>query len=252
MTTSSTHPGRAAGRTALVTGAARRVGRHLALALAREGARVVVHYRSSEDEAVSLATEIRDGGGEAFLVRGDLADPALAAGLVAQAAAAAGPLDVLVNNASIFAPGDALTTGLAEWRINLAVNATAPFLLSQAFAGQLPHGRDGVIVNLNDWRAGRPGPDHFAYTISKVALHGLTQSLAQALGPHGVRVCELALGAVLPPEGSEEGYLHTLREEIPTRRFPPLDDVAAALLSVLANRSLNGLTIPVDGGRHLV
>ncbi len=111
-------------------------------------------------------------------------------------------------------------------------------------------GRDAVIINMNDWRAGRPGPDHFAYTMSKVTLHGLTRSLAQALGPHGVRVNELALGAVLPPVGGEDGYLHTLREEIPTRRFPTLEDVAAALLFVVATPGINGETIHIDGGRH--
>jgi NAD(P)-dependent dehydrogenase (short-subunit alcohol dehydrogenase family) len=240
------------GRTALITGAARRVGRHLAAALAAAGARVVVHYRSSEEEARGLQEEIEQAGGAAALVAGDLADDAVKEGLIARAAEAFGPLDILVNNASIFEPGSALETGLAEWRRNQAVHAEAPFVLSRDFARQRPEGRDAVIVNLNDWRAGRPGPDHFAYTLSKVTLHGLTRSLAQALGPVGVRVNELALGAVLPPEGGEEGYLHTLREEIPTRRFPALEDVADALLFLVRNSSLNGETIHVDGGRHQV
>jgi NAD(P)-dependent dehydrogenase (short-subunit alcohol dehydrogenase family) len=240
------------GRTALVTGAAVRIGRHLALTLAREGARVAIHYRSSERDAASLAAEIRAGGGEAVLVPGDLTDPEVAANLVDRAAAALGPLDILVNNASLFAPGDVLDTSLAQWEANLAIHATAPMLLSQAFARQLPAGRDGLIVNLNDWRAGRPGPDHFAYTISKVALHGLTASLAQALGPRGIRVCELALGAVLPPVAAEHGYLTTLRQDIPTRRFPRVDDVAAALVFLVRTRSLSGVTLPIDGGRGLV
>ncbi|MDD5718700.1 MAG: SDR family oxidoreductase [Candidatus Krumholzibacteria bacterium] len=244
------YPEDLAGRTALITGSARRVGRHLALALAAQGIRVVIHYRSSAAAAHDLAAEIAAGDGRAALVAGDLADPAFCEGLIAEAAAPFGPLDILVNNASLFGPGDVLTTTLAEWRRYQAIHAEAPFILSRDFARQLPAGRDGVIVNLNDWRAGRPGPDHFAYTISKVALHGLTRSLAQALGPRGVRVNELALGAVLPPEGGEAGYLHTLRAEIPTRRFPTLDDVAQALLFVLRNRALNGETIHLDGGRH--
>jgi NAD(P)-dependent dehydrogenase (short-subunit alcohol dehydrogenase family) len=240
------------GRTALITGAARRVGRHLAVAMAAAGVRVVVHYRKSQDEATALAGEIVASGGRAALVAGDLNDAQVTENLIAAAAEPFGPLDILVNNASLFAPGDVLTTTLAEWRRYQAIHAEAPFILSRDFARQLPAGRDGVIVNLNDWRAGRPGPDHFAYTISKVALHGLTRSLAQALGPRGIRVNELALGAVLPPTGGEEGYLHTLRDEIPTRRFPTLDDVAGALLFVLRNRSLNGETIHLDGGRHQV
>jgi len=237
------------GRTALVTGAARRVGRHLALALAGAGARVVVHHHTSADEAASLVATIVDDGGQAATVSGDLTDPAVAAGLIEQASAPFGPLDVLVNNASLFAPGEVLDTELAEWERYQAIHGTAPFLLSREFARALPTGRDGVIVNMNDWRAGRPGPDHFAYTMSKVTLHGLTRSLAQALGPRGIRVCELALGAVLPPEGGEEGYLHTLRDEIPTRRFPQLDDVASALLLIVGNQALNGEVIHVDGGR---
>jgi len=248
----SSNPQDLAGRTALITGAARRVGRQLAASLAGAGARVVVHYRSSEEEARSLQREIEDAGGEVALIRGDLTDDAVLEGLIDRAAGCFGPLDVLVNNASIFHPGSALETDLAAWRRNQAIHAEAPFVLSRDFARQRREGRDAVIVNLNDWRAGRPGPDHFAYTLSKVTLHGLTASLAQALGPMGVRVNELALGAVLPPEGGEEGYLHTLREEIPTRRFPALEDVAAALLFLVRTASINGETIHVDGGRHQV
>ena len=241
-----------AGRVALITGAAVRIGRALALRLAREGAKVAVHYRRSEAEARQTVAEIRALGVEAALVPGDLEDDAIAAGLVERAAAQLGPVDILVNNASIFAPGGVLETDLAAWRAHFAVHATAPFLLAQAFARQLPADRDGVIVNLNDWRAGRPGPDHFAYTISKVALHGLTESLAQGLGPRGVRVCELALGAVLAPVAAEAGYLKTLREDIPTRRFPRLADVETALMFVIVTPSLNGVTLPIDGGRRLV
>jgi NAD(P)-dependent dehydrogenase (short-subunit alcohol dehydrogenase family) len=240
------------GRTALITGAARRVGRHLAAAMATAGIRVVIHYRQSEDEAASLVAEITGQGGQAALVSGDLTDPVVMESLIGEAAAAFGPLDILVNNASLFAPGEVLDTTLDEWRRYQAIHAEAPFILSRDFARQLTGDRGGVIINLNDWRAGRPGPDHFAYTMSKVALHGLTRSLAQALGPRRIRVNELALGAVLPPEGGEEGYLHTLRDEIPTRRFPTLDDVASALLFVLRNASLNGETIHLDGGRHQV
>jgi NAD(P)-dependent dehydrogenase (short-subunit alcohol dehydrogenase family) len=238
------------GRTILITGAARRVGRHLARFLAAGGAQVVVHYHRSAEAAESLLAEIAADGGQAAAVAGDLIDPAVAAGLVERAAACFGPLDVLINNASLFAPGEALTTELDEWHRYQAIHGTAPFLLSRDLARQLPAGRDGVIVNLNDWRAGRPGADHFAYTVSKVTLHGLTVSLSQAFGPLGVRVCELALGAVLPPVGGEDGYLHTLRDEIPTRRFPTLDDVAAALRFVLTTAALNGEVIHVDGGRH--
>ena len=239
-------------RTALITGAARRVGRHMAHSLATAGARVVVHYHRSADEAASLCDEIKHGGGQAALLQADFFEVNQAERVMERAGEFYGPLDILVNNASLFAPGNALDTTLQEWRRYQTIHAEIPFLLSREFTRQRPAGRDAVIVNLNDWRAGRPGPDHFAYTMSKVTLHGLTRSLAQALGPHGVRVNELALGAVLPPEGGEDGYLHTLRNEIPTRRFPSLDDVAAALLFLVATPGLNGETIHVDGGRHQV
>ena len=123
-------------------------------------------------------------------------------------------------------------------------------LLSQAFAEQIPAGGNGNIINLNDFRAVQPGADHFAYTVSKAGLHGLTRSLALALAP-AVRVNELALGAVLPPEVAPEDYIHTLRERIPTKKFPSLDEVSHAMLFLLGNTGVTGQTIFVDGGRHL-
>jgi NAD(P)-dependent dehydrogenase (short-subunit alcohol dehydrogenase family) len=240
-----------AGRTALVTGGARRIGRTLVLALARAGARVVIHYRNSEAEARTALESARALGITAELVRADLADPAAAAGLVDEAARILGIPDILVNNASVFDQGDFQKTSLQVWELNQAVNLRAPFLLSQAFARRLPADRPGDIVNLNDYRALRPGSDHFPYTISKVGLHGLTRSLAQALAPR-IRVNELALGAILPPEQAPAEYEHTLRSQIPTARFGTLEEVADALLFLLGNASLTGQTVCVDGGRHLV
>ena len=240
-----------AGTTALVTGGARRIGCALCLALAREGTTVVVHYLTSEAAAAATVLELEAFGGKAFKVRCDLADPENAADLVIRAAAIAGkPLDILVNNASVFGPGSPLTTTVEQWDQNQAVNLRAPFLLSQVFAGQVPAGSTGNIINLNDFRATKPGADHFAYTISKVGLHGLTRSLALALAP-GIRVNELALGAVLAPEEAPSDYEHTLREQIPTSKFPSLDEVSNAMLFLLGNKGITGQTIFVDGGRHL-
>lgn len=239
------------GRTALVTGGARRLGRVMASALARAGATVVIHYRDSKDDARATAAGIEVLGGRAFLVDGDLADARAAAGLCRRAAdTCAAPLDILVNNASVFAPGAAVTTSAADWDHAQAVNLRAPFLLAQAFAAQLAEGGPADIVNLNDGRALRPGGDHFAYTVSKVGLHGLTRSLALALAPR-VRVNELALGAVLPPEAPTGGYQRTPREALPLRRYPTPDDVADALLFVLGAAALTGQTVHVDGGQHL-
>jgi NAD(P)-dependent dehydrogenase (short-subunit alcohol dehydrogenase family) len=240
-----------AGTAALVTGGARRIGRALCLALAREGATVVVHYRNSAADAAATVLELEACGAQAFTVKGDLALPEVAAGLIDEAAAATGrPLDILVNNASVFAQGSLETTTLEEWDFNQAVNLRAPWLLSQAFAEQVGVGVSGNIINLNDFRAVYPGSDHFAYTLSKVGLHGLTRSLALTLAPV-IRVNELALGAVLAPEGASEDYERTLRSQIPAGKFTSLDEVCHAFMFLLGNTGVTGQTIFVDGGRHL-
>ncbi len=244
-------PGRLSGRTALVTGGAVRIGRALALALGRHGARVVVHYRSSGEEAAATVAELRELGAEAAAVRGDLADPEGPGAVMAAAAAALGPPDLLVNNASVFAPGDLARTTAAEWDRQQAVNLRAPFLLCREFARALPEDRQGDVVNLNDTRAVRPGldPSFLAYTISKLGLHGLTRTLALALAPR-IRVNELALGAVLPPAGG--GHQQVGRDDLPLRRFGDPQEVAGALLFLLTSPTVTGQTLRLDSGRHLV
>lgn len=239
------------GRTALVTGGGRRLGRALVAVLARAGATVVVHHHTSREDAQATAAGVEVLGGRAFLVDGDLADARVAAALCQRAADRCGSaLDILVNNAARFAAGGATTTTAAEWDEQHVVNLRAPFLLAQGFARQLAGDGPADIVNLNDLRALNPGADHFAYTVSKVGLHGLTRSLALALAPR-VRVNELALGAVLPPEAPPGGYVRTARDAIPLRRFPTPDDVVEALLYLLAAPGVTGQTLCVDGGQHL-
>lgn len=251
MTTPESGPGSLAGRTALVTGGARRIGNHLVRILAGQGVGVVVHYRQSVDEAEATVKAIKDRGGEAWSLQANLADPAAAMELVERAMDLAGrPLDILVNNASVFEQGGLDQTDPDKWARAQNINLRAPFLLSKYFARHLPEDCKGNIINMNDFRASRPGADHFAYTVSKVGLQGMTRSLALGLAPR-IRVNELALGAVLPPEGAAGDYLHALKEEIPTRLFPSLDEVSRALLFLLENPSLTGQTLYIDGGRHL-
>ncbi len=239
------------GRTALVTGGGRRIGRTLVSALARAGATVVVHHHLSRDDAQATVTGVEVLGGRAFLVDGDLADARTAAALCDRARERCGaPLDILVNNAAIFGPGDARTVTAADWDAHQAVNLRAPFLLAQVFAAQLAGEGPADIINLNDGRGLRPGADHFAYTVSKAGLHGLTKSLALALAPR-VRVNELALGAVLAPEGGPGGHERTPREALPLRRFPTPGDVAEAMLYLLAAPAVTGQTICLDAGQHL-
>lgn len=237
------------GKLVLVTGAARRIGRHLSLAVAKAGGDVVIHYGHSHVQAHDLRDEIIALGMRAYLLQADLADPSQAA-VIIERACQHGALYALINNASIFETLNWETTSLDDWNRNLAVNLTAPFLLSQAFARQVPPGSSGRIVNLLDWRAFRPGADHLPYTVSKSALAALTRSLAIALAPH-ITVNGLALGAVLPP--SQGDLPHNLLAHVPAGRWADLDEVSQALIFLLEGPAyITGEVIHLDGGRHLV
>lgn len=235
------------GHAALVTGAARRLGAAFARRLTGAGCDVCLHYGSTPAEG--LASELaREHGVRTAAVQADLAEPGAAMALFERAVAALGPIDLLVNSASIFEPLDFAATDLADWERHLAVNLTAPFLISQAFARQRA-GRPGVILNLLDWRALRPGADHFAYTISKAGLAAMTTSLAQALAP-SIRVNGLALGAVLPPSGAAADDAPAAAA--PLGRWATLQETTDALLFLLAGPDfITGEVLHLDGGRHL-
>jgi pteridine reductase len=239
------------GRAALVTGAGVRVGRALALALAREGARVAVHYGQSADAAEQTADAARALGADAVIVQADLAHDGAARALLADLQTRWGTVDVLVNSAAIFEPAGVRGTTPELWDRHFAINLKAPFLLSQAFAAQLPAGRAGKIVNISDWRGLRPGGDHFAYTLTKAALISMTKSLAVALAP-AIQVNCLALGAILLPAGADESYRRQLVAQIPAGRMGDLSEVADALIFALKNDFVTGQTIVIDGGRSLV
>ncbi len=237
------------GKNILITGAALRVGRALALAAARRGAGIVIHHRSSDEEARSLKNEIEAMGGQAHLLAADLADPEQAAWVV-ERAWAWGDLFGLVNNASIFEPLTWDETTVDAWNRTLMINLTAPFLLSQVFARKLGSERPGRIINLLDWRALRPGKDHLPYTISKAGLAALTRSLAVALAPN-ITVNGIALGAVLPP--GDGGDVQRIIQTVPAGRWAELEEVEETFLFLLAGPMyVTGEIIHVDGGRHLV
>jgi len=237
------------GKTILITGAARRVGKALALAVARAGGIVLLHHGHSPEEARQTKMEIEGLGGVAHILQADLSDPVQASNLVDRAMDLVA-LDALVNNAAIFESLNWQTTRLDDWNRHIAINLTAPFLLCQAFARAIGEGRNGRIVNILDWRALRPGPDHLPYTISKAALASLTQSLASALAPH-IQVNGLALGAILPPSDSKG--TENLLDFVPARRWAELDEVSQALIFLLSGPEyITGEIIHLDGGRHLV
>lgn len=235
------------GKTILITGAARRLGRAFALACGRAGADVIIHHGHSPAEAESLRDELASLGARAWVLAADLSQPDTASQLIERASELS-PLNGLVNSASIFEPLSLHDTSLDDWNRHLNINLTAPFLLSQAFA---KHVNTGRIVNILDWRATRPGADHFPYTISKSALAAMTKSLAVALAPH-ITVNGLALGAILPP--SDQGSAsEKVIEAVPAKRWSEAGEVEEALLFLLSGPAyITGEIIHVDGGRHLV
>ncbi len=237
------------GKTILITGAAMRIGRSLALAVAAAGGDVVVHYGKSSMEADSLQAEIEGLGRKATLLQADLTDPEQVGTLIERAQEHA-PLFALVNNASLFEPKGWADTSLELWNRALAVNLTAPFLLSQAFARSLEPSGSGRIINLLDWRALHPRPDHLAYMISNAGLAALTRSLAAALAPR-ITVNALALGAVLPPGDGTPPNVNL--ERVPAKRWAKLEEVGQALIFLLDGPAyVTGDVLHVDGGRHLV
>jgi NAD(P)-dependent dehydrogenase (short-subunit alcohol dehydrogenase family) len=235
------------GKTILVTGGARRVGKIFALACARAGADVVVHHSNSEEEAQRARDEILALGRRVWVFQADFNDPSQAESLIPRINEST-PLHGLVNSAAIFAALSLENTSIEDWETHLAINLTAPFLLSRAFAKQAPD--EARIVNILDWRALRPGADHFPYTVSKAALAALTRSLAVALAPR-IIVNGLALGAILPP--SDGKATSNITKNIPAGRWAEEHEVEQAFLFLLTCPAyITGEIIHLDGGRHLV
>ena len=234
------------GKTILITGAARRIGRLFALACARAGADIIIHHAHSDEEAQQVKDEIESIGRNAHILASDFGTPDSVSRLISQANDIS-PLYALVNNAAIFEPLSFNNTSLEDWNRHLNINLTAPFLLSQEFARYADEGR---IINILDWRALRPAADHFPYTISKAALAAMTKSLAVALAPH-ITVNGLALGAILPP-ADQTSAREKIIENVPAHRWSEAGEVEEALLFLLTGPAyITGEIIHVDGGRHL-
>jgi NAD(P)-dependent dehydrogenase (short-subunit alcohol dehydrogenase family) len=206
------------GKTVLITGAAVRIGRAMALAVANAGANVIIHYGFSEEQAITTQAEIKAKGVEAHIIQTNLKDPKNIP-LLIEKAWEFGPLYALVNNASIFE--------------NLSFIET-----------------NGRIINILDWRALRPGADHFPYTISKAGLAALTQSLAVSLAPN-ITVNGIAFGAILPP--SDGGDTGDILKDVPAKRWADMEEVGEILLFLLDGPEyITGEIIHLDGGRNLI
>lgn len=235
---------------ALVTGAGRRIGRAVALELARAGYDVAVHYGTSGAEAEAVAADCRGLGRRATTIACDLADGAAVLRLVGDAGAALGPVTCLVNSASIFLDDRLETLDPAVWDRQHAVNLKAPVLLAKAMAERLPQGAGGVIVNIVDQRVWRLTPQFFSYTATKAGLWAVTRTLAQALAPR-IRVNAIGPGPVLASiHQSSEDFAQEAGATLLKRATPP-DEIAAGVRFILDAPSMTGQMIALDSGQHL-
>jgi len=235
---------------ALVTGAGRRIGRAIALALADAGYDVAVHYGASRAAAEEVVTAVTARERRAVALQADLAKEAKAAALIGQAAKALGPVTCLVNNASVFERDEALSATRASWDAHLETNLRAPFVLMQEFARALPPGARGNIVNICDERVWNLTPHFVSYTLSKAGLWTLTQVMALALAPQ-IRVNAIGPGPTLPsPRQSAEQFERQSRA-MPLQRGATPEEIAAGVRFVLAAEAMTGQMIALDGGQHL-
>lgn len=237
-------------KSALVTGASRRIGRAIALGLAADGWRVAVHYGASDKDALATVADIQKAGGEAMAVQADLANAASLEQLVPDAANAMGPLYCLVNNASVFENDRMADFTRTSMERALAVNLLAPALLTQAFARQLPKAASGNVINILDQRVWRLTPRYISYTLSKSALWTLTQTMAMALAP-AVRVNAIGPGPTLPNDTQDAALFARQAGSTILRRGAGLDEISAAVQFILATPSMTGQMIALDGGQHL-
>ncbi len=234
----------------LITGGARRLGRAMALDLAASGWPVVVHHDTSGSEAVEVVQRIRNNGGEASQVQGDLSDPATLSRIVTEAARLKGFLSCLINNASCFEPDEIGGISDASWRRHLDTNLKAPVFLAQAFAAQLPGDKEGNIVNIIDQRVWKLNPRFFSYTTSKSALWTVTRTLAQALAPR-IRVNAIGPGpALAAARMSREEFEHQSRSTLLGRGTSP-QEICEAVRYILSAPAMTGQMIVLDGGQHL-
>ena len=240
----------------LVTGAARRLGRAMALDLAAHGFDVAVHYRGSKDDAFETVAELQLAGARAHAFQADLSDEAACRALVPAVAAHFRRLDAVVNSASTFAYDDPVSFSVAAMEKHWRANTAPAILLAQALHAHLTAGpddqarRSGCVVNILDQKLWNPNPDYFSYTLSKAALQAATVILAQALAPR-VRVCGVAPGLTLmsgPMNADEFAVAHKMT---PLERSSTPDDIARAVRFLIESPAITGTTLLVDGGQHL-
>lgn len=237
--------------TALVTGAAKRLGAAIALALADAGWDVAVHYGRSADDAAKTVDAIRATGRRAAAFEADLGDETATRGLVRRVAAELSAPLCLVNSASLFDADDATTIDYARIATHMRLNVAAPVILAQAMHARLRAKQRGVVVNLLDQKLFNPNPDFLSYTLSKAALESATTLLARALAPK-LRVVGVAPGITLPSGDQTKREFAKAHARTPLGRSSTPADIAAAVCYLASAEAVTGTTLIVDGGQHLV
>ena len=238
-------------QTVLITGAARRIGRCIALDLAKAGCSIAIHYNQSEKDAHDLAEQINGSGTRAVTVQGDLSRHDMPEAIVAEARCKLGGLTCLINNASIFNPDEVGSISQSSWAEHLDTNLRAPVFLSQAFAAQFDSGNPGNIINVIDQRVWKLNPRFFSYTASKSALWTVTRTLAQALAPR-IRVNAIGPGPALPNIRMDEDDFSRQKKATLLQRGTSPQEISDAARFILSAPAMTGQMIVLDGGQHLV
>jgi NAD(P)-dependent dehydrogenase (short-subunit alcohol dehydrogenase family) len=237
-------------RAALITGGAQRIGRAIALALAEAGFAIALHCHTSVAAAETTCADIRNAGGRCVVLRADLANEAEVVRLLPQAIAAVGPIGVLVNNASPFERDEWHDATRTSWDAHIEPGLRAPFVLMQHFARALPGDAEGVVVNMLDQRVWSITPHFVSYTVAKAGLWALTQSMALALAPR-IRVNGIGPGPALPNTRQTEQQFARQSASVPLGHGTGPDEIARAVLAILALPAMTGQMLALDGGQHL-
>ncbi|WP_028746138.1 SDR family oxidoreductase [Rhizobium mesoamericanum] len=237
-------------RTALVTGAAKRIGRAIAEDLAANGFAVAIHASRSIEAAEDLAAKLRQSGSRAVAIQANLRKIDETHDLIKRASEAIGPIDLLVNNASVFHEDSVRQIDAEAWDEHFAVHVRAPSILAADFAAQLPQTADGLVVNIIDQRVWALRPSFYSYTLSKSALWTATQTMAQALAPR-IRVNAIGPGPSMPSERQSQQDFQAQVSALILKRGPQLEEFGKTIRFLYETPSITGQMIALDGGQHL-
>lgn len=234
-------------KTALITGAAKRIGRAIALTLADQGYNIALHYNQSADDALQLAETIKAKNVQCNTYQCDLNDTQSVSSLISEVCRDFTLIDLLINNASIFQKDSIRKLNLTRLQENIQVHYIAPYILTNAFANQT---KEGHIINILDRHVTKGKTEFASYLISKKALSGLTEVAAAELAP-GIRVNAIAPGFILKPQDADQNYIEERINQIPLQKIGDVDDIANAVAFLEETAYITGQTLFVDGGEHL-